>query len=137
MVTYIYDIYIYINVYICTYICIYKLLYINIYINIYIHTYIYIYVYIYFYIYIYIFIYIYEIIYIYIWKTNLKKVCVNWIKNEKKKLLRVKSQAEVPNFGAYMLKSLQSSKKKSSHVFHGNLLLIPQNWRTSTISICY
>ena len=60
-----------------------------------------------------------------------------------KKLLKVKPQAEVLAFGAYVFESLQSfnnslSQVKAHSMFPmSNLQLICQNCRTSTISIRY
>ena len=76
----------------------------------------------------------------FIWNANLKKVCVSWI-NIRKKLLRMKPQAEVLAFGAYMFESLQSfynSLIKVHSMFSmSNLQLICQNCRTFATSICY
>ena len=62
-------------------------------------------------------------------------------KYKKKKLLKVKPQAEVLAFGAYMFESLQSfnnSQVEAHSMFSmSNLQLICQNCRTSAISICY
>ena len=62
-----------------------------------------------------------------------------YILYKKKKLLKVKPQAELLAFGAYMFESLQSfnnSQVKAHSMFSmSNLQLICQNCRTSVISI--
>ena len=62
-------------------------------------------------------------------------------KYKKKKLLKVKPQAEVLAFGANMFESLQSfsnSQVKAHFMLSiSNLQLIRQNCRNSVINICY
>ena len=96
------------------------------------------------YIYIYIYIYYLYILYayiIYIFEHEFDKGMRELDKYKKKKLLKVKPEAEVLAFGAYMFESLHSfnnSQVKAHTIFSmSKLHLICQNCRTSAISICY